>query len=166
MESLGRGEGVGGAARAAPQSGWAASFIGTPWKPFGRDRAGVDCWGLVVLVYREVFGIELPLYDGRSWTCKRDAAREYVASLRAEIGAFMASESLAWRRVPKEEERAGDVLLLLMAGQPCHVGVVVAPGFMLHAFDGADAVVETYRSFAWERRIAGLYRHERIAAHG
>lgn len=40
-----------------------ASFIGLPYADKGRDRDGVDCWGLVKLVYAEVAGIVLPDYS-------------------------------------------------------------------------------------------------------
>ena len=41
---------------------FAAEVVGIP-VPFmeqGRDRAGWDCWGVIVCAYREVYGIELP----------------------------------------------------------------------------------------------------------
>lgn len=144
-------------------SGWPARFVGTPWRAYGRDRAGVDCWGLIVLVYDEVFGIALPRYDGRSWPCGREAKAEETAAARADIGTFMAEEAAAWQVVKPDSERAGDVLLLRLGGAPCHVGVVTEPGWMLHAQERMDAVIETYRSFVWERRIAGIYRHQGLA---
>ena len=144
-------------------SAWASRFVGTPWRAYGRDRAGVDCWGLVVLVYEEVFGVALPRYDGRSWPCGREASAGEAAAARAEIGAFMAHEAVAWQAIEPGEERAGDVLLLRLGGAPCHVGIVTEPGSMLHAQERSDAVIEPYRSVVWERRIAGIYRHEGLA---
>ena len=35
-------------------------FIGIPYVPFETTFEGSDCWGLVVLYYREMYNIELP----------------------------------------------------------------------------------------------------------
>lgn len=39
---------------------WAQKYIGIPYRQCGRSLAGIDCYGLVWLVYRDVLGIELP----------------------------------------------------------------------------------------------------------
>src|SRR5262249_15997138 len=42
---------------------WIAGYVGLPFRSLGRDRDGLDCWGLVHLVYREVFRLEVPAYS-------------------------------------------------------------------------------------------------------
>jgi cell wall-associated NlpC family hydrolase len=39
---------------------WAAQYVGLPFRDKGRARTGLDCYGLVVLVLREQFGVEVP----------------------------------------------------------------------------------------------------------
>lgn len=39
---------------------WLNDYVGTPHLTNGRDRAGFDCWGLMVAVWRDRRGIELP----------------------------------------------------------------------------------------------------------
>ncbi len=44
--------------------GWEAGFVGVSYRNGGRDIAhGIDCWGLVYCVFRDILGIELPKWD-------------------------------------------------------------------------------------------------------
>lgn len=43
---------------------WATKYVGLPYCLGGRERDGVDCWGLVRLVYREERGVLLPDLPG------------------------------------------------------------------------------------------------------
>lgn len=135
-------------AAVAPE--WAASFVGLPYKPGGRDRAGVDCWGLCALVWREHFGAALPDYSGPIW---------HPGVNHADIGpAAMEHATAAFAPVEAGQERAGDGILIRMRGCPMHVGLVVAPSLMLHIEEGADACIERYDRMTWQRRILGFYR--------
>ena len=39
---------------------WVNDWVGIPYLPGGRSRAGIDCYGIVAGVYLEVLGIALP----------------------------------------------------------------------------------------------------------
>ena len=39
---------------------WVQDYVGLPYEMCGRSFEGVDCWGLVVMVYRNELGIVLP----------------------------------------------------------------------------------------------------------
>jgi len=129
---------------------WCASYIGLPFMAGGRTRDGLDCWGLVALVWAEHFGKPLPDYDGPFWTKGAD----YAA-----VGA--AAQRFTDRFTPVEpgSERAGDGVLIRMRGAPIHVAVVVEPGKMLHIEAGTGACVEDYRGLAWRHRVVGFYRY-------
>ena len=49
-------------------------WLGTPHVYDGRDKQGIDCWGLVCAYYREVLGTELPDWrradKSRRWVCE------------------------------------------------------------------------------------------------
>jgi cell wall-associated NlpC family hydrolase len=123
-------------------------YVGIPYRAGGRDFCGIDCWGLVRLVYDEELGIELPTYDG-IFAGKEDAHA---------AGEVMATESRKWQQVQRWQPF--DVLLLrLGAGIPTHVAVYLGNGLMLHALDGADSTIERTDSLKWRKRIQGAYRH-------
>lgn len=53
-------------------------FVGLPWQDRGRSRDGCDCWGLGVLLYRALLGIELP---SRSTDYPTTGDREAVSAV-------------------------------------------------------------------------------------
>ncbi len=129
---------------------WLAHYIGLPFKEHGRDRSGLDCWGLVRLVLAEQFSFHLPSY-----------ATDYGRTTdSAAIGALISRESRAdWRSVVAGDESAGDVIVLRMRGQPMHVGLVAGDGQMLHIEQGINSALERYTASRWASRIHAIYRY-------
>ena len=35
-------------------------YLGIPYKNMGRDLEGLDCWGLVLALYKDILKIDLP----------------------------------------------------------------------------------------------------------
>jgi len=126
-------------------------YVGIPYLLHGADRAGVDCWGIVRMFYREQYAIDLPSFGDRY-------GRELDEAERAQIAAIIRGESGEWWRVPEGEEKVGDLLLLRMLGEESHLGVVTAPGCFLHARQGIGSCVERYDHPAWARRVVAFYR--------
>lgn len=123
-------------------------YIGLPFKDHGRDRDGVDCWGLVRLVLMEQYDIHLGDYVYRD-------TRDQVA-----IPAAFSTGAVGWQQV--EHGQAGDVVLMRVGGRPMHVGLVVEAGLMLHVESGdKGAVIESYTGPKWGSRIEGIYRYGR-----
>jgi len=131
---------------------FACRAVGVPFRDLGRDWSGWDCWGLVVRAFREVFGIDLPTYEGDY----ADTEDEAIAGL------FQDRDQLG-RLIAAGRERPGDVVVLRLRGLPWHVGLVIEPGRMLHAFKGTETCLDNYRNKVWEKRIVGIYRHEQLA---
>lgn len=129
---------------------WVAEYVGIPFATYGRDRSGIDCWGLFALVWKEKLGRELPPYDGAHFhedCVVRDIGRDALAY----AGLFQPIEA--------GNERLGDGILIRVRGFPLHLAMVVAPGWMLHVEMHTDSCLSRYRDFAWERRISGFYRY-------
>jgi cell wall-associated NlpC family hydrolase len=129
---------------------FASQYVGLLFKNRGRTKEGVDCWGLVRLIYKEQFNIQLPSYDD-----------EYDSSYNIkETGETIAEHSKEWEAVEKGSEKTGDVIVMRLSGYPTHVGLVLEKGRMLHIIEGTDAIVENYEGRLWQRRIVGFFRHK------
>jgi cell wall-associated NlpC family hydrolase len=129
---------------------WAGHYIGLPFLDHGRDRSGLDCWGLVRLVMAEQFSIALPSHSA-----------EYDRTTEVDkISALIERESQKWKIVPTGREICGDVIVLRVRGKPMHVGIVVGDRQMLHIERGIDSVIEKYSGPQWSDRIAGFYRYK------
>ncbi len=127
---------------------WAREYVGIPFADKGRDRNGIDCWGLVREVLREQFGKILPSlsfdYDSAD---DESGVNDLICMQRPLIKA---------QRV--EEPRPGDLVLLRLRGLLCHVGVYIGDGCMLHVRKGTATVVDRLDSIRWRRRVEGYYR--------
>lgn len=126
---------------------WARPFIGIPDLAKGRTAAGADCWGLAMLVYREVLGIDLP-----------DYAADYMDSRdHAEIAAIARREkhSSRWRKAAKPKEF--DLALFAVARHDSHVGVWCGPGQMLHVVKDDHSKIGRYDEAPWRDRLVGFY---------
>ncbi len=132
---------------------WSTRYLGTPYLELGRSLAGVDCWGLVTVVYQMDLGIELPSYAG-----------DYVSTdERAEISALIGQNKRVgpWQAVT--EPAPYDVAVFRRGPHESHVGLVAIPGCMLHVpYDHAK--VESYLSGRWGQRLTGFYRHFEAAS--
>lgn len=128
---------------------WLGQYVGLPYCAGGETRAGVDCWGLLALVWREQFGRELPPYRGPLWHIGADA-NSIADAAQAHASAFVG--------INPEAEQIGDGLLLRIGAGPLHIGMVVGSRCMLHAQESTLSCVERYDSVHWRRRWLGFYR--------
>lgn len=104
---------------------WSAGYVGWPYRALGRDRRGVDCWGLARLPLIEIKGIALPLWD------TIDPADSVVLGETVEAGRHDGS----WLTIPAGEVREFDFVRMRAPieidgrtlWRPIHIGIV-APG--------------------------------------
>ena len=127
---------------------FAAAAVSVPFADHGRTWDGVDCWGLVVLAYRHVLGVELPTYEtGEYRDCQAfREMRRHVEAVKAE----------SWREiVPPSRPRIGDVAVIFKRGLPVHVGICLGAGRVIHAEHGVGVVVQPES----QMRVEGWFSH-------
>ena len=129
---------------------WVSTYLPIPFREKGRSTDGVDCWGLVRLVYAERFGISLPDLSDRYTASDDGPVVEGVLTSEAAPGG-------SWRLREGSPREVGDVGVFRIRGLPSHVGLAVAEGRFLHSIRGVDTVVEDWTSPAWKDRLVGWY---------
>jgi len=129
---------------------WSNKYVGIPFKEFGRESKGCDCYGLAVLVYAEELGMQLLSYAGDYVSCDERSELNVLFSNAIDFG--------PWRKI-EGAAKPFDIALFRIGNLAAHCGVVVKSGVMLHV-QGEDQVkVESYQSGAWKPRLLGHYRH-------
>jgi len=128
---------------------WAAPYLG---KPFRRDASGpdaYDCYGLVVAVLRDHWGLETPALEGA-----------HLLETHARLAAALEAPECPWAQVG-DPATPGDVLTFLAgAGAELHVGIVVAEGWMLHAREDEGVALARTDRLPWVAfRIGPVFRH-------
>lgn len=126
------------------------NYIRIPFKEHGRDRKGADCWGLAFILFKEELNIDLPIMD-TGYENTKDKMR---------ISELIQSHRVAWDAINIGEEKAFDIAVFRMRGQPMHIGIVVKPGLMIHCERGSGVYLTYYnREGQWDKRLEGFYRY-------
>jgi len=131
-----------------------SQYIGIPYKDHGRSRNGLDCWGLLWLIYQEIFDIDLPKLTGMYLSAEEHDDISQI--IQKEIDARK-----PWIEV--EAPDFGDAIVFAFIGNPWHIGMITSPGMMIHVMKGIDVCLERFKSPMWKNRLVGIYRHEDLA---
>ena len=129
---------------------WYESYVGLPWKLGGRDHAGLDCWGLIRLAYKEQLGCELPSF--------LDDPHALAMTVGGRAKAFKAHLP-EFYPVPEGSEQPFDIATMKLGSSLWHVGLLVSKPFtILHIEDEEGCKIED-----WSRRedfiqFGGFYR--------
>jgi len=121
-------------------------YIGLPYLTNGRTEAGVDCWGLVRLFYRDELNIDLPSYTDNYNGADDPAIMELMSEYK----------DINWKKQTVPE--IGDVCVFNIYGEPCHVGVYIGNSKFMHSREGRDVVIESLDSPKWSKRLEGCYK--------
>lgn len=125
----------------------AEKYIGIPYLANGRDTKGIDCWGLVRLIYKQEYNIDLP-----------SLAEDYHMDDNARIEELVNFYKEGWE--PTENISAGDVVVFKVLGADTHVGVAISSTHFIHARSEHDSAIESFSSGRWKTRIVGSYKYK------
>jgi cell wall-associated NlpC family hydrolase len=125
----------------------ARSWTGVQWLHQGRNRNGIDCVGLIVVVRRE---LGIGDYDVKGYPREPD-------------GTFLSHFFKAgFTRVGILQAQPADVLLFKEAIAPCHMGIITARNgdvlHMIHAFATRRKVIEEPVTHDWQRKWVAALR--------
>ena len=113
--------------------GWLNAYVGIPYVFGGRDRSGLDCYGLVKLIYQDQYGETLP-----DWQTD-------IQNLSIRDAEFdKAINGSDWDE--HEEPCDGDFVVCRSKRLAHHMGVYFGGG-VLHCCDGAGVVYEPLSRF-------------------
>jgi sulfur carrier protein ThiS len=121
-------------------------YIGLKYKDKGRDYDGLDCYGLVRLVYKNEFQIDLPSFSSDYTQDDRDRIEELIAQYKE-----------GWEKI--EQPEVGSIVLFRVLGAESHVGIIVNESQFIHVRENQDSVIENLDSPYWKKRIVGFFRY-------
>lgn len=125
---------------------WSNNYIGIPFKYKGRDENGIDCWGLVRLIYKNEYNISLPSFG-----------EEYAENDISRIQELISQYKEGWESIDTPTE--GTAVLFRILGAESHIGVAISNTHFIHARDGYDSAIESFNSPYWKRRIVGHFKY-------
>lgn len=117
-----------------------SDLVGTPFEYGGRGPETLDCYGLVMECARRD-GITLPDFGH--------------ANDQGRIMAMMTASLSQWKEV---ECRPGAIAFVQVGRYAAHVGYLISPHHMIHAWESSGGVT-IVRLADWQQRIVGFYEY-------
>jgi len=132
--------------------GWESKYTIAPFKDHGRDLSGLDCWGLVRLVYLQELNIALPEFAEISPSDLRRVA--YMID--------GAKDSEEWSSVDRPNLKPFDVVVMSQYGgiRNAHVGLITNAGKLMHIEKGSNVLVLPLDHFTIRERVKCFRRHK------
>lgn len=130
---------------------WTDEYIGIPFKNNGTDRAGIDCYRLVVMVYQERLGIGLPNLSDVFLNGTLESLKNACRTI-SEV-------KKSWPETKKP--KPFDLVLIRTGNLTYHIGIIIDRRRMLHVMEGIDSTVEEFTGIQWRKKIEGFYRYSK-----
>lgn len=121
-------------------------YIKIPFLDHGRNFDGCDCYGLVRLIYKNEFGIELPLL------------MSYLDSTQGKEISVLIEDNIPLLNAKKvNEPEIGTIAIFNIKGFPMHMGVYIGNNRVLHVMKGTNSLCEKFNSGRLKGRLEGYY---------
>jgi len=138
---------------------WINNYIGLPFKDRGRDNTGVDCWGLVQMVYKDQLGVVLPGFDTIGAYDAKSVKRAIVDTCKADEWTNHKTPSDFDVVVMTSIKKAGGVVRKLET----HVGLVCYNATrLLHVEEGINVTCVPLDAMQVRSRITRFMRHNLV----
>ena len=121
-------------------------LIGVPFADGGRDKKGLDCYGLASLLYARQ-GVLLPDFK--------------VCAYNSElVDDTIGEQRKYWQRIDNAGQLPIPCLVVIRFNHPVlcnHVGVYIGDGRFIHTREKIGVNIDRIDSPAWRRKIEGFY---------
>lgn len=129
---------------------WPRGYLGIPHTKGGRTTDGLDCYGLIVVVYADLLGISLDAREHEHWGRGKDRV----------AASFAAGPGGGYRIIEAHQPhilKPLDTLILSLGGRPLHCGINVNGREFLHV-SGDSVVLARLFDPKWQLRLRRIYR--------
>jgi cell wall-associated NlpC family hydrolase len=133
-------------------------YIGIPYKHLGRDLKGLDCYGLVVMIYKHHLGIELP--DVELYTFGEDACNYMTSFYTDKTYENVSGFSKLW--TPVTQLAKYDIILFTVyedIDAPTHSGVYLDHNKFIHCMSGLPVTISRLEG-PWKNKMHSAYRYK------
>lgn len=131
---------------------WVNNYMGLPFVDGGRHHSGIDCYGLIYLIYLEQFGIVLPEYG--------NLYKDLSDRVAVSEGILVEAQQVRWKIIPEYTAKLGDVAVFRVGKHPLHVGMMLNKTVMVNTVKGHEVTIEEYNGILWKNRFINMYRHQ------
>jgi len=133
---------------------WIDRYQRIPFKDDGRSYTGLNCYGLVYLVYKQELGIVLPIY---SKTCP-DSRDEERKDKIIRAGLSMAVDN--WQEIKPVDVQCFDIVVFNRGGYDTHIALVVTPLLLLECVEPTGVRQLSTSAIMQRAGTMRYYRHK------
>jgi cell wall-associated NlpC family hydrolase len=132
-------------------------YINLPYKHLGRDFSGVDCWGLIYLVYKEEKNILIPNFTELQYTpILKEDSPSLIPTIVDKYNNILAQEI-------KEPTKVLDIILFYGGcgnySIANHVGLFIGDGKFLHSVNTGTSRVDRLQGY-YQKKVYKVLRYK------